>query len=269
MCIWTWWAPPHVTCKHRYLLTAIDRSTRWFEAVPLADISAETVLEAFIRCWVARFGVPKRVTSDMGTQFTSSTWSSWCEYLQVEHITTTAFHPQSNGMVERLHRQIKDALRARGASTEWESHLLWLLLGLRTAPKEESGISTSKATQGQQLVVPGQAHTLHVEGLPAAHVPPAVIPATKRSYAEVAASPASPLDSADWVYVRQGASGRPLVDNYQGPFRVLERGQKSFKLQMGERVDQVSRYWLKPHRAVKSPEPAVKRPHGRPPRDGD
>ena len=78
-------------------------------------------------------------------------------------------------MVERLHRQIKDALRARGASTEWESHLLWLLLGLRTAPKEESGISTSKATQGQQLVVPGQAHTMHVEGLSAANVPPAVI----------------------------------------------------------------------------------------------
>ena len=60
-----------------------------------------------------------------------------------------------------------------------------------------------------------------------------------------------------------------MADNYQGPFRVLERGQKLFKLQMGERVDQVSRDWLKPHRAVKNPEPAVKLPGGRPPRDGD
>ena len=55
---------PMSRAGHRYLLTAIDRSTGWFEAVPLADISAETVLEAFISCWAARFGVPKRVTSD-------------------------------------------------------------------------------------------------------------------------------------------------------------------------------------------------------------
>ena len=55
---------PMSRAGHRYLLTAIDHSTGWFEAVPLADISAETVLEAFISCWAARFGVPKRVTSD-------------------------------------------------------------------------------------------------------------------------------------------------------------------------------------------------------------
>ena len=122
----------------------------------------------------------------------------------MEHITTTAFHPQSNGMEERLHRQIKYMLRARGAASEWESHLPCVLLGLCTAPKEENGISTAETRLGQQLVVPDQVHTLHIEGLPAAHRPPAVIPATKRSYAEVAASPASPLDSADWVYVRQG-----------------------------------------------------------------
>ena len=85
---------------HRYLLTIIDRSIRWFDAVPLADISAETVLEAFIISWVARFGEPQCVTCDRRAQFTSSTWTGWCEDLQVEHITTTAFHPQSNGMVE-------------------------------------------------------------------------------------------------------------------------------------------------------------------------
>ena len=64
---------PMSRAGHRYLLTAIDRSTRWFEAVLLADISAETVLEAFISCWVACFGVPKQVTSDRGAQFTSGT----------------------------------------------------------------------------------------------------------------------------------------------------------------------------------------------------
>ena len=137
--------PLPMSCAgHCYLLTTIDHSTRWFEAVPLADISAETVLEAFISCWVAPFGVPKCFTSHGGGAVHIRTWSSWCDDLQVEHITTTAFHPQSKRMLERLHRQIKDPLRAIGAVTEWESHLLWVLLGLRTAPKEESESSTAE-----------------------------------------------------------------------------------------------------------------------------
>jgi hypothetical protein len=52
---------------------------------------------------------------------------------------TTAYHPQANGLVERTHRQLKDALRARQAGVDWPAHLPWVLLGLRAAPKEVSG----------------------------------------------------------------------------------------------------------------------------------
>ena len=69
--------------------------------------------------------------------------------------------------------------------------------------------------------------------LPAMHVPPAVIPATWRTYAEVLASTPSPLDSTEWVYVRRCGVGKPLADHYDGPFRVLQGGggDKVFKLQ--------------------------------------
>ena len=56
-----------------YLLTMIDRSTRWPEAVPLGRIDVDTLLEAFITTWVAPFGMPARITTDRGTQFTSAT----------------------------------------------------------------------------------------------------------------------------------------------------------------------------------------------------
>ncbi len=95
-----------------YLLTIIDRSTRWFEAVPLKNMEASTCVDAFIAGWVARFGVLGTVTTDRGTQFTSALWSSTCTSLGIKHVLTTAYHPQSNGMVERVHRQLKDALRA-------------------------------------------------------------------------------------------------------------------------------------------------------------
>jgi len=116
-----------------YLLTIIDRSTRWVEAVPLRNMEASTCTDAFIANWVARFGVPGTVTTDRGTQFTSALWSSTCTSLGIKHVLTTAYHPQSNGMVERVHRQIKDSLRARGAGPTWHSHLPWELMGLRAA----------------------------------------------------------------------------------------------------------------------------------------
>ena len=54
-----------------YLLTVVDRFTRWPEAIPVVDISAETCARAFLTHWVARFGVPATVTSDRGKQFVS------------------------------------------------------------------------------------------------------------------------------------------------------------------------------------------------------
>ena len=85
-----------------------------------------------------------------------------------------------------------------------------------------------------------------VEELP---VPPAVVPPTGRSYAQALTS--SPLDGADWVYV---AKGEHMADKYSGPYKVLERGNKAWKLHVGERVDVVSRDCLKPHLGSMAPE---------------
>jgi transposase InsO family protein len=66
--------------------------------------------EAFIHSWVYRYGVPAVVTTDRGTQFTLALWQQICQRLEIDHNTTTAFHPQCNDMVERGHRQLKDAM---------------------------------------------------------------------------------------------------------------------------------------------------------------
>ena len=58
-----------------------------------------------------------------GDQFTSSTWADWCQKQGVQHIATTAYHPQANGMVERIHCKLKAALCARGGATTWKDHL--------------------------------------------------------------------------------------------------------------------------------------------------
>ena len=114
---------------------------------------------------------------------------------------------------------------------------------MRAAPREEMGVSVADVALQQQLVVPGQLpphseRPVDVEELP---VSPAAIPPTGRFYTQAAAT--SPLDGADWVYV----ASRPRADKYSSPYKVLERGNKAWKLQVGERVDMVSRDHLKPH----------------------
>ena len=98
---------------YTYLLTILDRTTRWPEAVPLQDITAASCARALMTGWVAHFGVPLQMTSDRGRQFISSLWSEMARSLGTQLHRTTSYHPQANGMVERFHRSLKASLRAR------------------------------------------------------------------------------------------------------------------------------------------------------------
>ena len=69
-----------------YLMTIIDRYTRWLEAIPLKDISAVTCAAVLLRHLICRFGVPADITSDQGAQFTSKLWSELHQALSLIHI---------------------------------------------------------------------------------------------------------------------------------------------------------------------------------------
>ncbi len=139
-----------------HLLTIIDRTTRWVEAVPLRSTSAACCADALVATWISRFGVPALLTSDRGVQFTSALWGQLCNKLGIKQLFTTAYHPQLNGMIERWHRQLKDALRARLAGSDWPEHLPWVLLSLRTTPKEDAAVSSAELVFGSQLCLPGE-----------------------------------------------------------------------------------------------------------------
>ena len=111
-----------------YVYTILDRTTRWPEAVPLKSITATNCAHTHFHGWIQRFSVPVTITSEQGAQFTSSLWAALCAILDIVHVPTTAYHPESNGLVERFHRRLKDSLRDR--AVDWFIHLPWVMLGL-------------------------------------------------------------------------------------------------------------------------------------------
>ncbi len=247
-----------------HLFTVVDRSTRWAEAIPLRSTSAACCAEALIGGWVARFGVPEQISSDRGRQFCSSVWDALTRQLGVKMRSTTPYHPQSNGVVERFHHRLKDALRARSANTDWFQHLPWVLLGLRAAPREDSGISAAELVYGCPLSLPGQFLSA-AEPSPGSFVSqlqsslPCV--ADRTGCSPPPAPPPPALRSASLVYVRSP----PLSPAYCGPYRVRVPGTKYFVVDIGGSPTAVSVDHLKPQlgKSPTSPAPAPRR--GRPP----
>jgi hypothetical protein len=111
---------------NREILVIQDRLTRWIEFIPLSDMTAQTVARAFLNSWICRYGVPKRLISDRGSQFLSALFGQMCKFLGIANFTTTAYRPSSNGQNERSHRELHSyiAMYVNSASFDaWDTIL--------------------------------------------------------------------------------------------------------------------------------------------------
>ena len=260
---------------YTYLFT-VDRFTRWPEAIPLASIDTKSCARAFARNWIARFGVPGDMSSDRGAQFTSDLWASLSNLLGIQLHRTTAYHPQANGLVERFHRSLKASLRARLTSAAWMDELPWVLLGLRTVPKDDLGASSAEMVYGAPLAVPGDFILPPPAVDPAGHLwqlrdrvgALAPVPTALHGQLHRQSSVPASLATTPFVFVRRDGNKKPLQTPYTGPYRVLARRDKTFTIDYGGREETVSIDRLKPaHVDPEAPVQVAQPPRrGRPPR---
>ena len=213
-----------------YLVTFIDRATRWCEVQPVPNIEAETIAKAFLHQWVSRFGVPLFLITDRGRQFESELFQKLSEIVGFHRLRTTAYHPQTNGMIERMHHTLKTALKARGG--DWIQELPIILLGLRAIPNE-SGSSPFTTVTGTSLLLPAvqKGKSTDVGYIKDLARMMKTVDFTTLSEGHVHGPHQSfipkQLRSSSHIWLRIDRVRRPLEAPYSGPFKVKTLGDKT------------------------------------------
>jgi transposase InsO family protein len=150
---------PSAVGGYRYLFVAIDKFTKCPEATPVVSITQSAAV-AFLKSIVCRFGVPSRIITGNGTQFTSRIFQEYCEGISTQLCFASMAHPRSNGQVERANAEILrglkactyDCLKKHGAN--WVSELPSVLWGNQTTPSRATEETPFFLVYGAEACLP-------------------------------------------------------------------------------------------------------------------
>jgi len=230
----------------RYLLTIFDRNTRFFYAYPKAHPTSAAAIEALYQ-WISLFGVPDTIISDQGTHFESKLFQETTAALGIEKRRTTAYHPASNGAVERQHRRLKTALRTKSesVSSNWLKHLPLILLGLNNCISSDTGISPSQAVYGRLLSIPNCVFDTQT---------PFVASHPQRQYQRSNVHVPKDLHTSDYVWLKQESRKGSLQRPYKGPYKVIKKNfsNNTFLVDLGNGHVWINLERLKPALGIES-----------------
>ena len=140
----------------RYILLIGDHFTKWYEAIPLPDQTAATTSDAFLERWICRFGCPYSIHTDRGTNFESELFANLLEKLEIDKTRTTAFHRQSNSVIERMNRSLLNMLAKciDEDQTNWSVKLSYVLMAYRSSVHESTGFTPHYLVFGHEISLP-------------------------------------------------------------------------------------------------------------------
>ena len=146
---------------YTHLFVAINKFSKWIEAKPVITITADKARDFFINI-VHRCGVPNRIITDNGTQFTGGAFKDFCEDFGIKICYASVAHPMSNGQVEHANGMILQGIKARvfdrlrPYAGKWVDQLPSVLWSLRTTPSRATGQSPFFLVYGAEAMLPSE-----------------------------------------------------------------------------------------------------------------
>src|SRR4051812_30677583 len=146
---------------HVYLLVAVEKFTKWIEAMTVTNQKGKTAVK-FFESIVYRFGVPHSIITDNGPNFISKEFQDFCEDLGINITYASVAHPQTNGQVEKANGLIGSGITKRlmiplqrlvGAWTQELPSVLW---SFRTTPNSSTGYTPFFMVHGAEAVLPAE-----------------------------------------------------------------------------------------------------------------
>ena len=153
---WDIMGPMPVTDRHnKYILVITDVFTKWVEAFPLQNTTAETLAACLVKEVACRYGERAVIHSDQGANLCGDVVHSMCHLPSIQQTRTSAYHPQGNRQVERLNRTVQATLaKAVKDDQEWDLHLPQALFAHRTLVQESTGFTPFLLTFGRSPKLP-------------------------------------------------------------------------------------------------------------------
>ena len=147
---------PKSSKGNKYIMVVVDYFTKWAEAYAIPDQEARTVADKLVQEFITRFGCPRQIHTDQGRNFESKLFKGMCDLLDVDKTRTTPFHPQSDGLVERLNRTLENMLSLYVADNQldWDQYLSCMMMAYRATPQGSSQCSPNMLMLGRETELP-------------------------------------------------------------------------------------------------------------------
>jgi hypothetical protein len=121
---------PRSDSNNRFVLLICDYFTKWVEAFPMPNQEAKTVADLFVKEVICHYGVPRKIFSDQGSNFQSTLFREVCHLLEIDKSRTSPYHPQSDGLVERMNRTIEAMISMfiSPSQRDWDEFLPYIMM---------------------------------------------------------------------------------------------------------------------------------------------
>ena len=235
-CFWDIKGPLSVTTRgNRFYIIVVDGFSKWTAVIPVPDITAQTVYQAFYDSWVCQNGCPVSLHSDRGSSLVGKVGQAVVDLLNIQQTTTVSHHQMGNGQAET---KVKESMRIIARILQEEDSLMWDVACPKTALAMNTTVNSVtgqtpwliKHGQGEEALLPAD---LAVGNLPEGKDVDVVVrglrSAQRRIYEKVVAATGSSLRRQKRNYDRTVAGQQIEVgDLVRYENHQVDDGDKSF-----------------------------------------